>query len=287
MNSIAHIINPFKAEPHSDLYTAQPITFESIRKAKEKAEGIINIELLTAQFEEDAELIPNYFRKTSHLSRSVIDIESFEKKIRLPLLKDILEKLFNESNAEYLIYSNVDIGLYENFYLKINEFINQGYDAFIINRRRLKSTYTKVSDLSLIYNDKGKSHPGFDCFVFHRSIYSKLKLEKICIGVPFIEISFSQNLFAFSKNFKLFDKEYLTFHIGEEIFRKRAPKEYYEHNRQQFKEITAQLWKEFDIKKMPYSQYTLPFRIIKWGLHPCFPIKLMIKGELKRLHLIQ
>lgn len=287
MNSIAHIINPFKAELHSDLYTAQPITFESIRKAKEKAEGIINVDILTAQFKEDEEIIPDYFKKTSYLSRSVIDIAGFEKKIRLPLLKDILEKLFNESNAEYLIYTNVDIGLYEDFYIKVNEFINQGHDAFIINRRRLKNIYTKVSDLQEIYTDKGKPHPGFDCFVFHRSIYPSLKLENICIGVPFVEISFSQNLFAYSHNFKLFDNEYLTFHIGEEIFRKRAPKAYFDYNRGQFKKIIPQIWKEFNIKKVPYYQYILPLRLIQWGLHPCFPIKLMIKGELKRLRIIQ
>lgn len=287
MNSLAHIINPFKAEPHSDLYSAQPITFESIRKAKDKAEGIINVELLTAQFAEDAELIPKYFRKTSHLSRSVIDVEGFEKKIKLPLLSDILEKLFKESNADYLIYSNVDIGLYEDFYIKVNEFINQGYDAFIINRRRLKNTYSKASDLPVIYLDKGKTHPGFDCFVFHRSIYPKLKLENICIGVPFVEISFSQNLFAFSKNFRLFDTEYLTFHIGEEIFKKRTPKEYFNFNRQQFRKIIPQLWAEFDIKKIPYAYLPLPIRLIKWGLHPCLPIKLMIKGELKRLKIIR
>jgi hypothetical protein len=283
MNTIAHIINPFKADKLSDLFIAQPITFESIVNAKEKAKNVVKIELLSAQFEEDSSFIPNDFKQTKHLTQSVLDKHSFLTKIKLPLLFDILERLYLESEAEYLIYSNMDIGLYPDFYLQVNAFINQGYDAFIINRRRLPSKYSKPSELSAIYEDRGKPHPGFDCFIFHRSIFPKLKLEGICIGVPFIEISFSQNLFALSKHFKLFDKEILTFHIGEEIFKKRAPKEYFKYNQNQFWKLVPLLEKEMDLKKFPYHNLFFPFRIIKWGLHPCIPIRLVMQLEWKRL----
>ncbi len=277
MNTIAHIINPFIAHQSSDLYIAQPITFQSILNAKKKAQEIVSVELLSAQFEEDSSFIPNDFKQTKHLTQSVLDIHSFQKKIKLPLLLDILDRLYHESEADYLIYSNVDIGLYPDFYLRVNEFINEGYDAFIINRRRLSDKYNSISDLETIYKDKGNSHPGFDCFVFHRSLFLKLKLDGICIGVPFIEISFSQNLFALSKNFKLFDKEILTFHIGEEIFKKRAPKEYFKYNQKQFWKLVPQLESEMDLKKFPYSNLVWLPRVIKWGLHPCIPIRLVVK----------
>lgn len=281
MNSIAHIINPFIAARNSDLSLAQPITFESMRRAKIKAKDIVDVKLYSAQFSEDIEVVPSGFIRTRNLERSVLDIQGFAKKIKLPFIKDILERLYFESDAEYLIYTNVDIGLYEDFYIQVDRFINSGLDAFIINRRRIKNVYTQVSQLTEIYQDKGKSHPGFDCFVFHRSIFPKLILEDICIGVPFIEISFSQNLFALSTNFKLFDNEYLTFHIGEEIFKKRAPKEYYKYNQKQFWKIAKQLMPVMDLKKVPYSNYIMPLRLVKWGLHPCFPIRLMLKLEFK------
>ena len=286
MNSIAHIINPFIADKNSDLYLAQPITFESMRRAKAKANGIVRVELLSAQFSHDLEIVPSDFKKTRNLERSVLDLQQFEQELKLPFIEDILERLYTESDAEYLIYTNVDIGLYEDFYLQVNYFINSGLDAFIINRRRLKQVYIEKSQLDEIYEDTGKSHPGFDCFVFHRSLYTKLKLEGICIGVPFIEISFSQNLFALSSHFKLFDKEYLTFHIGEEIFKKRASKEYYKYNQKQFWKMIEQLMPEMDAKKIPYAHHILPVRLIKWLLHPCFPIRLMLKLELKRLKLL-
>jgi hypothetical protein len=280
MRSLAHIINPFIADPTSDLHTAQPITFESMRRAKALAKEI-NVTLFTAQFKEDRSAVPTGFVPTKDLERSVPDMAHFEKPLRLPLLADILERLYTVSDAEYLVYSNVDIGLYPDFYLKVNEFIARGHDAFIINRRRLPGTYTQVSELEKIYTEKGKKHPGFDCFVFHRSLYPKLNLGKICIGVPFVEISFSQNLFALAKNFKLFDDEILTFHLGMEIYKKRAPKEYFRYNQKQFWQLITQL--EPDLKKFPYTDYFWMARILRWGLHPCIPIRLVLKLEIQNI----
>jgi hypothetical protein len=283
LRKIAHIVNPFNAPRSSDLHFAQPITFESMRVAKKKVEGKIEIELLYTTFAEDSNIEPIGFNRTSFLNQSVLDCGNFQKKIKLPLIHDILERLFNASNAEYLIYTNVDIGLYENFYEKVNEFIDAGHDAFIINRRRISEKYKRVDQLAEIYKEKGKKHPGFDCFVFHRDLYPKLELKGICIGVPFIEITFAQNLFALSKNFKLFDQEQLTFHIGMEIFKKRAPKEYFRYNQKQFwSVVNSSLRKHITTRKFPYNNLFYPFRIIRWGLHPCIPIRLVIRLEWER-----
>lgn len=281
-HSIAHIINPFKADPSSDLYFAQPITFQSMINAKEKAKNVVDVALYTAQYVEDKEMVPSVFYQTKNLEQSVLDLQHFEKQVKLPLIHDILGKLYEASGAEYMIYSNVDIGLYPNFYLKVNEFIQLGLDAFIINRRRIPNQFKTISELELIYLEEGKKHPGFDCFVFHRSLFPKFKLEGICVGVPFIEISFSQNLFALSENFKLFESERLTFHLGMEIFKKRLPDEYYQYNRKQFWKLIPQLEKNLDLKKLPFSNAIWPLRIIKWGLHPCIPIRLVMKLQFKK-----
>jgi len=277
MHSVAHIVNPFMADPASDLFTAQPITFKSILNAKEKAKHTIHVELFTAQFKEDRSMAPAGFTPTKDLERSVLDIGTFEKQIKLPLLEDLLERLYHASTAEYLIYTNVDIGLYPGFYLAVNRFIEQGHDAFIINRRRLPAAYNSVNDLDRIYKEKGKEHPGFDCFVFRRDIYPKLKLKNICIGVPFVEISFSQNLFALSSNFKLFEHEQLTFHIGMEIFKKRAPREYFNYNRKHFWQLITTIHPTPDLKRFPYADNFWLLRIVRWGLHPCIPIRLVLK----------
>jgi hypothetical protein len=137
--------------------------------------------------------------------------------------------------------------------------------------------------LNLIYKEHGRKHPGFDCFVFHRCLFPKFKLDGICIGVPFFEISFSQNLFALSGNFKLFEDEILTFHIGMEIFKKRTPDEYFQYNKKQFWKLIKQLEPFTDIHKLPFSNQFVINRIIKYGLHPCFPIRYILQLELKNL----
>ncbi len=282
MLRIAHIVNPFDAPINSDLHSAQKITFASMQHAKTQVDQNIRVDLFSAQFESDAHIVPEYFIPTKHLERSVLNFHSFSKSIRLPLIADILQRLYEASDAEYLIYTNVDIGLYPNFYNQVASFINRGYDSFIINRRRLKSVFHDAQELPKIFQEKGKKHPGFDCFVFHRSLYPKLILDGICIGVPFIEISFSQNLIALSNRFHLFDEEILTFHIGEEIFKKRAPKEFYQYNRKKYHLIERALWPEMQIKKFPYHHPLFFVRWLKWAIHPCFPIRLVLKLEWKQ-----
>lgn len=279
---IAHIINPFIAPVTSDLAIAQPITFASIQLAKEKAKDTADIELLAACYAEDAEVVPGFIRKTSFLQKSTLDQFDFKKKIKLPFIAEILEKAINETDAEYIIYSNIDIGLYPDFYMKVNELLNQGYDALIINRRRIEPIYTKPSELDRIFAQEGKSHPGFDCFVFHRSLFEKMFFENICIGVPFIEISFSQNLFHLAKKYKIVQTNDFTFHLGMEIFKKRAPKEYLLYNRNEFRKLIKKLDPILKSKNLPFSNLWLPIRIIKWGLHPCIPIKLGLKLEWRR-----
>lgn len=280
MNSVAHIINPFDAPVDSDLYAAQPITFKSIIAAKQQAQKLIKIELFTTQYEEDRIEAPIEFTRTRPLERSVLDFHTFDKKIKLPLISDILERVFESSEAQYLIYTNVDIGLFPNFYVRVNEIINQGHDAFIINRRRILDKQYTVDDLDEIFREKGKKHPGFDCFIFNRRIFKELKLNGICIGVPYFEISFSQNLFSLSEKFILIDNEKLTFHIGMEIFKKRAPKEYVVYHKKQFWQLIKTL--NVNLDKFPYHHLFWPFRIIKWGLHPCIPIKLVIREHVKK-----
>ena len=284
MRKIAHIINPFNASPSSDLFTAQPITFESMRRSKENAKDIVEVELWSAQYKEDRNMIPEGFVATRDLDRSVLDLGSFEKQMKLPLIGDIVGRLYEESDADYLIYTNVDIGVYPHFYEEVHRFIDEGLDAFIINRRRLPAHFTKVEQLDEVYGEYGKKHPGFDCFVFHRELFENFEFADVCIGVPFIGITFAQNIFALSSNYRLFEDEILTFHIGMEIFKGRAARDYFRYNRKEFwKAMNSSLKPYLSSKKWPYADRFLPIRLIKWGLQPSLPIRLGLKLEWKRI----
>ena len=278
---IAHIINPFQPDESSDLFFAQQVTFETIRKAKREALGIVDVDVCCVSYPEDQHIIPSDFISMPFLKESVTDKAYFQKPRKLPLIAEILDVVFQRTDAEFYIYSNIDISLYPNFYLHIVDTLNQGYDAMIINRRRIPALYHSLNDLDLILKQQGKSHPGFDCFVFHKSLLSKLYLADICIGVPFFEISFSQNLFAFSKKFLWLKDGNQTFHIGMEIFMRRQPSEYLDYNRSQYYRVINKLWPDMSIHKIPFAEKSFFVRFFKWALHPCFPICLMMMLQLR------
>ncbi len=277
----SHIINPFLAQEGTDLHLAQPITFESMRRAKETAKGRVEVELLTTQYPEDRKIIPDYFTILADLERSVLDVSAFTRPQKLPLIGDILRRLYEHSEAEYLIFTNIDIGLMPDFYLKVKTFLEAGADALIINRRRVGEQYKTPEDLPKIFKDKGLPHPGFDCFVFHRDIFTKMRLGEVCVGVPFIGITLAYHLFAFASNFKLYDKEHLTFHIGMEIMPRRD-QEYYWHNRHSFNKIFNDHIKEhLHLENLPYSELNGLVRHWKWINNPSLFIRVLMAVEWK------
>ena len=284
---LAHIINPVKVPATSPLFVAQPVTFESIRVAKDFAQGKVNVELYTVSFGEDHEVIPGYFNKLPDLKRSVLDIGQFSKPRKYPILIDVLKALYNASDAEYLIYSNVDISLMHHFYVAVAEILKEGYDAVLVNRRGLSVKYKSVEELPLMYSDPGKPHPGFDCFIFKRELLNKIILENICLGVSFSEVALLHNFIAFAEKLKLVDDLHLTFHIGTEVMPPLDP-EYYCYNRNEYEQkIYPRLKSLLDIRKFPYAHLPFHKRMIKWMLNPSFRtgqvLELEGKGFFRRL----
>jgi hypothetical protein len=214
---IAHVINPVIVDGASDLHIAQPVTFETMRAARELTRGQAEVELWAAFFPEDAPLVPDYFLKTTPLERSIRDIVSFPTKKKLPLIKDILDRLYEISSADFFIYSNVDIALMPDFYIRVKGFIQEGHDGFSINRRTISDRFLITEDIPRMYATarRGKRHPGFDCFVFKRESFPKYQLGTACLGANGVGRVLLGNIMAFSQNFRAFTDLHLTFHIGD------------------------------------------------------------------------
>ena len=278
---LAHLINPVCRPVDADLAETQHLTFESMRRAAETAAAVARIDLLTTQYPEDHEIIPAYFTRTRDLDRSVADLQRFSVPRKLPLLADLVERLHSSSTAEYLIYTNLDIILHPSFYVEVAARIRSGLDAFIINRRRVPGHYRAIEDLPAIYDLRGAPHPGFDCFVFHRSLYPAFQLGRVCVGIPFVEMMFSQNLFCHARRFALFDEDALTYHVGMEIFKKRDP-EYFAFNKAEFWKTIRALLPQLDSRKFPWGHRNVVYRMWRWGLHPAIPIRLALMLEPRR-----
>ena len=236
---IAHIINPVNIGSHSDLHMAQPITFESLKRAKEYAEKQgIEVKLLTAQYPEDRQIIPAYFHITEDLTQAVTDVKVFEKPRKLPFLKDILDKGYAASEGfDYVIYSNVDIAVQPYFYSFIQQTVDSGTDAFVINRRTISDANTSIDKMEQMYAEVGEDHLGHDCFVFQRAAYPKFVLEKTIIGANWIGRVLVWNLFVYANKFKEFSRANLTFHVGDDkVWKSDKLNDYYKFN---FKEAQA------------------------------------------------
>ena len=120
--NIDHVVNPVKVGSDSDLYVAQPITFRSMSKAAEQAKSAgINVKLYTISYPEDVMALPEEFQQLPALRRSVLDVTEFQGNRKLPLIKDILDAVIEESEADYIIYKNVDISVMPYFYEFVGE----------------------------------------------------------------------------------------------------------------------------------------------------------------------
>lgn len=262
MITIAHIIHPVKVAKTSDLIIAQPVTFETMKSAREFAGGMADITLYAVQYHDEDRLpLPGCFIRTPDLTRSIADIKNFKKRRKLAILKDILDTLYRSSNAEYLIYTNVDIALQPYFYQTVIRLIEQGYDAFIINRRTIHDTYKKPEDLALMYAEIGEKHKGWDCFVFKRSLYSEFGLRDACIGTGWIGRVMISNMACLANKFKIFTDLHATFHIGnEKSWKTNEYNDYLLHNQNQCRKILTnfeQKFGPFDRDKMPGRFFNL------------------------------
>lgn len=242
MRKFAHIVHPLIVAPSSDLFKAQPVTFETMRVAREFAKDRVQVEFHSAQYAEDLAMVPGYFSVTPNLDRAVTDLHPFQHPKRLPLLRDVLDRLYHATDAQYLIYTGVDIALQPYFYSALDAIIDQGCDAFIINRRVLPDSFQEIAQIPLMYAEMGKPHPGRDCYIFRREAYPHYRLGDACLGMRRVGAILAANLIYFSLNFREFRNSHLTFHLGESSFwRDSRYDDYHAHNLGEWNTILAEL----------------------------------------------
>ncbi len=219
MMRFAHIVNPVRVPESSDLYQAQPITFESMKRAKEKAlQDIPDLEitLLSCHYPEDEEMVPEYFEKTPHLTRSVRDLQGFEKQKKLPFIQDLLQHAYQHQEADYIIFTNVDISLYPDFYNKVYRKLEEGFDGLCINRTTLADGVYTAKDLNRLYDLEGQPHEGIDCFILKRTLIPKLVLKESIVGTGPVGLILASNLLHVCSKFIWVTDGKYTFHIGDD-----------------------------------------------------------------------
>lgn len=220
---IAHIVNPVHVtNPQSDLSYAQPLTLASMRQARAvAAEAGIDVRLLACSYEEDRGEIPPDFIETPLLTDSILEHVAGgpeDAPRKLPLLRDILDRLQTAApDADYLVYSNIDIGLQPDFYVEVARRIEEsGWRAFSIMRHTVADTLRSVDDLDRIHALPGEAHGGYSCFVFPRADLERYDLGEVCIGIQPASILLMLNMIINSERFDEENTVRLCFHLGDE-----------------------------------------------------------------------
>jgi hypothetical protein len=283
MRSFAHIINLVSEKENPSLAEIQKLTLASFEKAKTYSGNKLRIEQLLCHHKNFPVQAATNFQVLPALEKSINDLGPFTDKKTLPLLKDILDLALKNSQAEYIIYSNSDIGLMPQFYNAVSDYIESGHDALVINRRRIKSTLNKVEDLDKIYSEKGKEHIGYDMFVFKRELFQKFILHNTCIGIPFVGNDLFYNLFCFAQKPALLADKHLTFHIGLEMIKVWGSPELKKHNYREFRKTVKELSSQIDITKFPGAEYNFFKRHFMWLMNPTLSYPEMFAADLRAL----
>jgi hypothetical protein len=276
MLRIAHIVNPFIAPEGSEMHRVQPVTFETMRHAKAAAADVAEVELLAALFANDRDALPAGFTATPELTRSLADVLPGSKR-QLPLLADVLERAVQTSQADYIVYTNVDIALMPGFYRMVAHYAAKGYDAFAINRRRISGRYNSVAQLDEMYAEAGETHTGFDTLVFHRDLFPKFILDTTVIGLPFVDMTFMHNLYAHATHFRLFTGKHLTFHIGMDLAKSWGNAPEMTFNKTQAVGVVKKLYPHYNISNFPGAYRGLFVRHFKWLMNPTFHYPTMLR----------
>ena len=218
-----HIVNPFTAQPGSEHDRAQRVTLASIRAARDAARVAgVGVEQLGAAFEADQGCVVDPLRSTTPLKRSAQDFPALEGVRPLPLIGEILGRALAEGAGEHLVYTNIDIGLQPQFYAAIDARLRRDErrgDArpLVINRRTISDRYAGPEDLEAMYRDRGKRHPGYDCFVFPSEWVGRMRLGDALVGAPWLGSLIVANMDALSGWRVVIERHArLTFHLGDD-----------------------------------------------------------------------
>jgi hypothetical protein len=277
-----HLINPVSINENKSLFDLQQHTLNSIAKAKQYAqtEGIV-VENIASFSKNNFCDLPACFTLTKPLNRTSDDFLKTNKSV--PFFNDILNKLYDNSEGDFLIYTNIDICLMPNFYTSVNAMIDSGHDAIIINRRVIPKTHLKHNQLERMYADLGKVHTGYDTFIFKKELLKKFILKDICIGVPPVGNDLFYNLFVYANNPVLETNMHLTFHIGEDLIKPWADESLLNFNQNQFKQLLKEIAPLMLIEKFPGANKGFIKRHFKWLMNPTVSYPLMALTDFKQL----
>jgi hypothetical protein len=260
--TLAHIVNPIKLRQDvraSHLDVAQGVTLKSMAFSKALVSEGNTVELVAVTHQKENVEIPSGFIRANPICRYAYEFSpmllNHEPKRRFVRICDILNNGCKAINGDYYIYSNIDIGLQLNFYKRIFNLLERGYDGLAINRedvpKEMGGHVLGQDDLEQIWRLPGKRHMGVDCVVFSSKLIYKMQFGNVFVGAPPVGAVLLTQVRRYAKKFKWIKNERLTFHLGEDkAWQSEAAKVFHLANKIEAKGLWDDVFRDNIFKRM-------------------------------------
>lgn len=244
----AHVVHTYACPSGSKDEATQRFTFGALERAKCVARDSADVELISVHLAGDGDFPPPIFRKARELDRTVADVHGFAIARKLPLVFDILESGMEAAgDADFMIFTNVDICPMPHFYEFISRLLDLDFDALLINRRVAGTFPLEDRWRTLLESDYGGPHPGFDCFVFPMEFGRHMVRSDACVGSEYVMRGLLYNLVASSKSMLILTDVHATYHIGADSDAQRAElQDYTRFNQENARAVLNQLARDPD-----------------------------------------
>jgi hypothetical protein len=229
--SFLHLCNPFRSAAGAAGDRLQELTFATMHDAcrfARQAEGEQRVDFLAVAYPDDESFARRFFPEVAFLGRSVLDVATFAKDRRLPVLFDLLEA-GRCRPADFVVFTNTDICLMPAFYRAVGRLLDWGFDGLVINRRTIAEYALDPALAPVMAADYGAAHEGYDCFVFPWRMLERFQPTNACVGAGGVMRSLIYNLVAECTRLLFLTDVHLTYHIGHDRPWTHFP-DYIDHN---------------------------------------------------------
>ena len=228
--TFAHVINPMPAG--HGLHADVEVTFAALARAAAyaRARGV-GVRLLTCEFADEARIRrPAAFEPVANLTRHAFEAYELGRRgvaeRRLPFVTEIFENAYRETEgARFLGYTNADIAVPEDFYVKAAAYAKAS-DAFVINRVEVDDKDANgrpygPADLETLYalgRKRPQRHAGYDCFFWRRDRTPLVSLfvRNVFVGYPPVGRHVMEALrCVFGTKYREIRGAHHTFHLGD------------------------------------------------------------------------
>lgn len=211
---VLHGILGVEADSNRSLIEAHLLALRSIELAVDAGAKYVDVERKVLVTEASFDYVRHGF--TTHQLPS--DARAiFGQEFRpLAFASEVFEHL-GASDTDFVIVSNADIGLFQNFYREVARLSCSGVYSWTSHRRTIPQSPPDHEDsLAWVERQEGLAHEGSDLFVTTPSVATKMSLGSAVFGMPGIGDLVLTNLAAFDPTFIRFRNRRLSFHIEDE-----------------------------------------------------------------------